>query len=77
MDVQCIHEIAKATCVHCRPRRRVEFEEEVPGPLFQAQFRGYCAGCHNQVDIGDDLRMWDGLPYHTFCLPERFLEEFG
>lgn len=74
-----MHEIAKATCVHCRPRRRVEFDgdEDAPGPVFQAAFRGYCAGCHNQVDVGDELRMWDGLPHHTFCLPERFLEEYG
>jgi hypothetical protein len=75
---QCMHEIMRVSCMHCTPQRGGGNDDaDTPGPVFNATFRGHCAGCLNIVDVGDELRMWDGFPYHTFCLPERFLREYG
>lgn len=66
-----ITELRVGECAHCRklpdPEPLVDDEFELPdrspGPLFEAMYRGRCAGCESRFEVGDLIRRRDSGDY--------------
>ena len=69
MDDECKHGLLIGTCTLCKPKPKGDDTVLIyaTGPVFTAQFPGFCYECHEPIEVDQSICMSDGSYVHEDC----------